>query len=309
MFSYITVVALLIAPVIAGPWTNATCVDDYWSFNTQGQSPCLIAAYLGAQCTTDNTFRVYSLSGDGPYSFAAAAASNCLCNSVVWNLISACALCQKASAGSWGQWVASCPNNLINVGKYPIPLPPNVAVPAWAYYDFTAAGAFNPITASQLTGRESSAVSSVSSTATATTGSTSTPQPISNQLQSNSNVNTGAIVGGVVGGILGLGLIALVVYFLIRRTKREEATNYPETSDKQPVTVQLNSTAPMAGYVSHQPSNSNQLAMTPEHKQYDPSDPSTFPTGPATPASGYYAEPLRYQSQPTPGQYTGAPEV
>ncbi|KAJ1308263.1 hypothetical protein OPQ81_003978 [Rhizoctonia solani] len=222
MLTYITAFVLLVVPVIAVPWTNATCVDDFWSFNSRGQSPCLVAAYLAAPCTTDNTFGVFALDDGGYYGFRAAAASNCLCNSVMWNLISACALCQKASATSWGQWVASCPNNLINVGKYPIPLPANVAVPAWAYYDFTVAGIFNTVTASQQTGPESSAASGPTgptiptipiSTVTVISSPTSipNPKPIINRSRSNSYVNSGGIIGGVVGSILGIRLIALII--------------------------------------------------------------------------------------------------
>ncbi|CAE6505397.1 unnamed protein product [Rhizoctonia solani] len=328
MLNYIAAVALFVAPAIAVPWTNATCVDQAWSFNSQTQSPCLVAAYLAAQCTTDNTFGIYALNDGGPYGFVASAANNCLCNSVVWNLLSACALCQRELSGSWGQWVASCPSNLINVAKYPLPLPAGVAVPSWAYYDFTVAGTFNSVIASQQLGLESSAVSGATSTPasvpssivpsseatlTGATGSTSVPKPITSQSASSSN--TGAIIGGVVGGVLGICLIGLIAFVLTRRRKSDEPANkYPEINHKSPMASAFNGATPMAGQVPpYQFGAPNQPVSTPEYKPYDPSDPSTFPTGPATPENGHYVEslPYPYQPQGIPGQlsHPNVPQV
>ncbi|CAE6422199.1 unnamed protein product [Rhizoctonia solani] len=322
MLNYIAAIALFVAPAIAAPWTNATCVDQRWSFNSQAQSPCLVGAYLATPCTTDDTFGIYSLQGTsgGPYGFAASAANNCLCNSVMWNLLSACALCQREPSGTWGQWVASCPTNMINAGKYPIPLPAGVSVPSWAYYDFTTAGVFNAAVASQQTGLESSAVSGATSTpiavpsltgapsATPTEiiGGTSTPKPVKTQ----SGSNTGAIIGGVVGGVLGIGLIALIAFVLTRKRKAEDpAAKYPEANHKPPMAAQFNPVTPMTGQPSPYQFGAQPMS-TPEHKPYDPSDPSTFPI---TPTNGHYAEsiPYSYQPQGAPGQhpYPSTPQV
>ncbi|KAG8715399.1 hypothetical protein FRC11_004299 [Ceratobasidium sp. 423] len=270
-------------------------------------------------------FGIYSLQGTsgGPYGFTAEAANNCVCNSVMWNLLSACALCQKDLSGSWGQWVASCPSSMINVGKYPIPLPTGVAVPSWAYYDFTTAGAFNVAIASQQSGLESTAGSGPTATSapnplpTSTTGGNGdvpTSKPVKTQSQSSSN-NMGAIIGGVVGGVLGIALICLIAFVLLRKRKPEDpVTQYPEAGKKPPMTAQANLVTPMTGQVHpYQFGVPNQPILTPEYKPYDPSDPATFPTAPVTPATGYHAEPLLYSYHPqgTPGlpSYPTAPQV
>ncbi|KAH7344111.1 hypothetical protein B0J17DRAFT_202420 [Rhizoctonia solani] len=327
MLNYIAAVALFVAPAIAVPWTNATCVDHAWSFNSRGQSPCWVASSIASSCTTDNSFKVPALEVGGYYSFDVSQANTCVCNSVMWNILSACALCQMGISTSWTQWVSSCPSSLINVGKYPLPLPGGVTVPSWAYYDFTVADTFNPVIASQQVGLESSAVSGATSTpapvpnptvapastVTGANGSAPTPKPITSQ--SSSGSNTGAIVGGIVGGVLGIGLIGLIAFVLTRKRKTEEPANkYPEANHKPPMSTAFNATTPMAGHVpSHQFGAPNQPVSTPDHKPYDPSDPSTFPTATATPDNGHYVEslPYPYQPQGTPGPppYPSVPQV
>ncbi|KAF8709046.1 hypothetical protein RHS03_03301, partial [Rhizoctonia solani] len=265
-------------------------------FNSRGQSVCLVGAYLGAQCTTDNTFKVEALSGDGPYGFDNDAANNCLCNSVMWNLMSACALCQGKAFGNWGQWMASCPPSMITVGKYPIPLPKGVTVPSWAYYDFTNSGNFDPAMASQNSGPESSAIAAPTSTGPNSTATDVNPNPTMTQSQSSSN--TGAIVGGVIGGVLGIVLICLIAFVLVRKRKQQEPTiNNPRPSQNQQMAAQPNLATPIAGHAApYQPGTPNS-----EYKPYYPSTPSTFPSGPM---SEHYAQslPYSYQSQGTTGQ-------
>ncbi|CUA75471.1 hypothetical protein RSOLAG22IIIB_11771 [Rhizoctonia solani] len=333
MFVFVVAVVLFVASAIAVPWTNATCVAEPWSFNTHTQSPCLVASSLCAACTTDNTCDIYSLreTGGGPYNMPPAAASNCVCNSVMWNLLSACALCQKQPTGTWAQWVTSCPNNMITVGKYPAPIPVDVTVPSWAYYDFTNTGVFNAVIASQQSGPESSAVSgatntlapapvptavrdpSPTSTETETMGDTPTTKPV--KPQSESGPTTGAIIGAVVGGVLGIGLMALIAFVLTRNRKPQDPSlKYPEASHKPPMTAQFNPASPMTGQAPPYQFNApNQPVPTPEYKPYDPNDPSTFPTDLVVPANGYHVEsiPYSYHSQGTPGQqpYPTAPQV
>ncbi|KAF2856585.1 hypothetical protein T440DRAFT_473972 [Plenodomus tracheiphilus IPT5] len=54
--------------------------------------------------------------------------------------------------------------------------------------------------------------------------SAASPGPTSSATPSNKS-NTGAIVGGVVGGLLGLALIGVLVFFLMRRKKRNQPTD------------------------------------------------------------------------------------
>ena len=48
-----------------------------------------------------------------------------------------------SSIVSWSSWVANCSSYVITVGGYPQPVPAGIAVPSWAYYDFTDTGVFN----------------------------------------------------------------------------------------------------------------------------------------------------------------------
>ncbi|CAE6477042.1 unnamed protein product [Rhizoctonia solani] len=275
MLNYIVGVALFVATVIAAPSTNATCIDLFWTFNSRSQSPCLVAAYLGAQCTADNTMRVSALPGigGGPYGFTG-----------------------KLSKCVWGQWTASCSNDLISIGKYPNPLPAGVAVPSWAYYDFTTAEYFNAATASQVSGLESTAVSS----ATATSTLKPTPEPpVTTQSQSNSN-NTGAIIGGVVGGVLGIAFICLVVFILVRKRKPEDPTaNYPEAGKEPHESAQTNLVTPVVEHVpQYQFSVPNQPVSAPAYNPYGPSGSATPQSAPVTPDTGHHTEPLSYSYRP-----------
>ncbi|KAI8937546.1 hypothetical protein NX059_005263 [Plenodomus lindquistii] len=60
----------------------------------------------------------------------------------------------------------------------------------------------------------------------------STPEP-------SKKSNTGAIVGGVVGGVLGLALIGVLVFFLMRRKKRSQATDGMDASNAAMTPMQM----------------------------------------------------------------------
>lgn len=49
-------------------------------------------------------------------------------------------------------WVSNCTAGNITVGKYPLPLPGGVAVPNWAYLDFTQQDQFQTQVAQQVAG-------------------------------------------------------------------------------------------------------------------------------------------------------------
>ncbi|CAE6429366.1 unnamed protein product, partial [Rhizoctonia solani] len=346
MLSYIAAVALLVAPAITAPSTTAVCVDLTWVrillLFARAQSNIGVSARLSILevkilawlapispphvqeiiCVHWLAFEIPALEDGGYYSFNSSLPNACVCNSVMWNLVSACSLCQRGLSGGWKEWRLSCPDNMVNVGKYPIPLPAGVSVPSWAYYDFTVADTFNAEIALQQSGLESSAVSVATSTpapapnptvtssaATEANGITSTPNPIKNQSESSSN--TGAIIGGVVGGVLGIGVIGLIALVVVRRRKPEElAAKYPQISHKSPMNAAFNEATPTAGHVpSYQLGAPSPQMSTVEHKQYIPSHAST----PATPTTGHYVDslPYIYQYQGTPGRqpYPRAPEL
>ncbi|EUC56217.1 transmembrane protein, putative [Rhizoctonia solani AG-3 Rhs1AP] len=311
MLAFIVAIAVYVSPAIAAPRSNATCITEHWSMNSRAQTPCLVASYLCAVCNSNESVceadSILGTGGTVRYGIIPGTASICMCNSVLWNLVSACTLCQRELPSNWALWKETCPASMTNIGRYPAPIPAEVTVPSWAYYDFTTSGIFNPATASQLFGPESSAIPVATNTRRPAPSSTST------ETSNVSRSNTGAIVGGAVGGVLGLGLIALVAFVLTRKQKHEDpATSYSEASYKPPITTQLNTGNPIVEQVSVYQLGP-QLTPTSKYKPYDPNDPSTFPVTSVTPANGYDVESTPYSHQPqgAPGQqpHPNVPQV
>ncbi|KAH7344947.1 hypothetical protein B0J17DRAFT_637648 [Rhizoctonia solani] len=279
------------------------------SINSAGWTPCLVSAYLSAQCTTDNSWGVPAVGTEGPL------------QSVQWNLLSACSMCQGGGASTWQRWTVNCSSTVTTTpsqGGYPLSIPSGVLVPHWAYHDFTLSGVFNAVI-----GVESSAVAAATPTASSATGvprTTDTPAATSTSVTSSddaksSGSNTGAIVGGVVGGIVGIALIAGIAFIVLRKNKQNKSSSaesqYNQSNYNQSLGPQPGSGAPMMGQYQPTVQNSGMSQVTgSEYKPYDPSDPSTFPTHNHTVPS-HYAEsiPYSHQNQARPGQYNGVPEI
>jgi len=287
----------------------AQCLADWsWSYNTKSQNPCEIAGSLETPCLGVD----YEIGPLGNYTSYSCPQQNdagqqkCGCNSIIYSLIAACALCQtdqNASSVAWSEWARLC--DVVYVVQYPFQIPFNASVPNWAYVNYTDS-TFDVVRA-QAAGRDPEVTppaSSMSSVVTLTstiftgglpsaaqpsgTGFSSVPDPNSTGGSGSSKSNTGAIAGGVVGGITGLA--ALGFLFLKRWGRGGNPGN-------------RNILGP------------NQMTFNPtlnqdQQKLYDPSDPSTFPT----PLSGrdrysgggggnYTTNP--YQ----PGRYQGAAEL
>lgn len=117
--------------------SNATCLVEYASvrvfvlmtelllmyydqlYNSRGQSPCLVASYLGGVCNeggkshillcykcyiqNDTDFDVSALLRGHFYQGPASTQANnsCMCSSVFYSLIAACAICQNSTVVSW----------------------------------------------------------------------------------------------------------------------------------------------------------------------------------------------------------------
>ncbi|CAE6446074.1 unnamed protein product [Rhizoctonia solani] len=287
-------------------WSNVTCTDQLWSVNSAGQTPCLVSAYLSAQCTTDNSWGVPAIGTEGPYSPPNGTYANrCRCNSVQWNLLSACSMCQGGAAGTWQRWTVNCSSTVTTTasqGGYPLSVPSGVLVPHWAYYDFTLSGVFNAVIASQQTGKllllfnnayslmnfegpESSAVAAATSTGSSVpatgvsrttkgTAATSTSLPISDDSQSSGS-NTGAIVGGVVGSIVGIALIAVIAFIVIRKNKQNKnpatENQYNQGHYNPSIAPQPGTGAPMMGQYQAVVQHSGMPpTVGSEYKPYDP---------------------------------------
>jgi len=340
--------ALLLAssvPLVQAQVTsNATCEAQYsWMLNSRGQTPCMASAYLSAQCN-DGQWNVPEIGPEGPYSHPTGEGANiCRCNTVVYNLLSACSICQGGNAGNWANWISNCTAGNITIGRYPLPLPPGAAIPSWAYLDFTAQDMFQVNVAQQYATANpppesmsspgqtqpltSSAIAPSTSAGTGTrsvSNTVSTSSPTAAPPPGGSN-NAGAIAGGVVGGVLGLAVLALIAWLLTRK-KAQQTQVAP--SEKFRAGAHDN------GYPVQQPYNAGQYAPVPAnqggynnqghpgyaqpytapdtpgtgYKPYDPSDPSTFPSTPANAPTVYSQGPTEH-SHPRPGQYNYAAEL
>jgi len=323
--------------------TSVTCAAGYtYLFNTEGQSPCLIAAYLENACEPAGaSWDVDALTGNehytGPY---VENANYCSCSSVTYVLLSACAACQNDEWNGWTLWKTNCTASITTVAQWPLDVPQGTEIPAWAYQNVTAIDSFN-ITAAQAakgTGPESSyygtptasinpRTSSSSLVAAPTTTNVDPSTSAAPATSGGSKTPVGPIVGGVIGGIAILFLLGLLVFLFLRgRKNRHTANSEMPLVDQQSNAggmTETESSLP-AGYGVGYPSP-NGTSNSPQ-KLYDPSDPSTFPVPGRgeTPASfGVISDRSMIShsaptstsyptSQPTmtsSGQYTGAAEV
>ncbi|KAG7447974.1 uncharacterized protein BT62DRAFT_745997 [Guyanagaster necrorhizus] len=133
---------------------EATCnqsFTDSWVYNSLNQSACSIASSLMGACTS-STYTVVPLEVgqiyDGPWK---GSSTPCLCSSVYYSLLSACAFCQDRGYASWSSWSTNCTSVYVTV--YPGEIPEDTAVPHWAYQNVTIYNDFNETLAASDTGR------------------------------------------------------------------------------------------------------------------------------------------------------------
>ncbi|KAF8274379.1 hypothetical protein EI94DRAFT_1782329 [Lactarius quietus] len=278
---------------------SCTVVSFSWSYNSLQQNPCLVAAYLAAVC--DNaTFTIPPLLPGNSYTGPSEAQGDnlCTCNTVFYNLISACDACQGSSWIPYSNWTFNCTSDAkASPGVFPMAIPAGTAIPKWAYFDSSVADSWNVTeaealgdspeftsandtaqflgpggglvqsTIAQFKGPPSATSASSSSTPTSTSlssGSSSTPASTSHSSGSSSTPtstsHSSSNAGRIAAGIVG-GLVgvALIVAVMAWPAIRRRS------SSRQPV--------------------SSPLTVDQPTRIYDPSDPTTFPTFPYTPSS------------------------
>jgi len=280
--------------------TNATCLPAFsWMTNSKGQIPCLVSAYLSSDCY-GGPWSVNALppGSKGPYQVPAASTANqCRCNTVAYDLISACSVCQGGIASTWSEWTQNCPQNITAIGKYPRTVPAQTALPNWAYWDPTTNGGLFNATAAEFFDPSKSGSGGGGG--------------------GGSKTNVGAIVGGVIGGLIGLAIIGLLAWWIIRRSNAKRAA---APAAGGPPVGQVPYTAqpqydPNTGYGSPPPGQFSPYADNAPLRPYDPNDPSTFPPTPAHsgpnafPQSPYPHHQQPYAAPNAGGHYSGAAEV
>ncbi|KAK7690895.1 hypothetical protein QCA50_005997 [Cerrena zonata] len=219
--------------------TNATCLTGFeWMTNSRGQSPCLVAAYLIAPSLDDPTHaHVSALPPDFHY-LTPSKDSPCLCNSVYYSMLQACAVCQDRTSDVWSTWIMNCSNVYQTV--YPCDFSSGTAVPAWGYLNVTHEDNFDATAAKALADTnppESTANSDPSATKTSITGSptstgSSSPSPstpLSPTLQTGGHDSSkaGDIAAGVIGGLAGLTIVIVCFrYYRNRQNVKSHSGSY-----------------------------------------------------------------------------------
>ncbi|EJU04643.1 hypothetical protein DACRYDRAFT_114014 [Dacryopinax primogenitus] len=185
--------------------TNATCTQNLWTANLEGQSPCLVWAQLQSLCL--NSTVVYVLINVPPGEqyeppFLTDQINPCTCNVVSYNLMAACSWCQTGiTLDSWvpeDTWKNGCQDydatglpSSVSLGA--------IEIPSWAYVP--ANGTYwNPTIAEALvSGSASSSQPGLISSPTNTpSGGTTTSSTVSQTGTSSTSTSSGTPVGGLV---------------------------------------------------------------------------------------------------------------
>ncbi|RPD66125.1 hypothetical protein L227DRAFT_597437 [Lentinus tigrinus ALCF2SS1-6] len=232
--------------------TNAPCKNgsDYnWSYNSLGQSPCLIGAYMMGACQPGGSYDVQALPDvsfwyNGP---AADQATLCSCSSISYSLLSACGFCQGAGWPEWSLWTQNCPSQLVSNGSYPHPIPKGTRIPLWAFVPIAGfLDEFDAVQGMDIGDKlESNGIAAPTGTPTTSgnvgsnggssiipttngVGSTGVGKPSDTSVSSadDHSTNVAAVIGGIIAGLIVFALVAgIVIYFCILRKRRKPTSS------------------------------------------------------------------------------------
>ncbi|KAI9459697.1 hypothetical protein BJY52DRAFT_356708 [Lactarius psammicola] len=117
-----------------------SCIPSIWewSYNSIGQDPCTILAYLMATCY-NGEFSLDPIPGStwaylGPSILQSA--NKCECSTVAFNLFSACSTCQGGTSDPWTFYSENCTVS-VKPSTFPNKVPPQTRVPQWVLQDPT----------------------------------------------------------------------------------------------------------------------------------------------------------------------------
>jgi len=254
--------------------SKANCNESSikWAFNQDDVSPCDVANALDRVCFPGDDYPDPRTTGQ-QYSGPSEDDSNaCLCSSVMYSMLSACAICQGATVDTWKDYTSECKPSFVTLGSFPPGIPSGTKVPAWAFMDVSKpniwlAGQAQAIAGKtpDLTTNPSSTISQMSTSSVSGSTASSAQTTSSTTLGSTETgkskpqaKKTGAVVGGVLGGLAGVALIILSACYLHRR-KNKRAFRLVRSPDPKepPIIIQEKSIT-----------------------LYNPNDPSTFPQSP-----------------------------
>ncbi|KAF9053421.1 hypothetical protein BJ165DRAFT_859010 [Panaeolus papilionaceus] len=104
-----------------------------WLYNSAGVSPCTIMTSLFQVCDPSHYFPALPLGSEYGVILGVNSDNACICNSVFYEISSACAYCQGRTWRTWSEYKTNC--STIYVQNFPYRLPGNTRVPSWAYVD------------------------------------------------------------------------------------------------------------------------------------------------------------------------------
>ncbi|KAF8077807.1 hypothetical protein FPV67DRAFT_1463086 [Lyophyllum atratum] len=210
--------------------------------------PCAVASQLEDICTPGNILLPLGPQGiyEGP---TPAKQTSCTCSTVVYSLVSACAMCQNGSTIKyshcqkqstnfdttlrWSEWSTSCSNTTDS--SSPTTLPGGVDVPPWAYIDVKAKDNFDVDEAHRnaTDGRNSSIEHPLQPPTNATyissiTQPSTSPQPLQPATgvpsPASGTSKTPKLLGGIIGGFVAVTLLAAAfIWWIIRRRRARSA--------------------------------------------------------------------------------------
>jgi len=205
--------------------SNAVCNSTFlWMFNSLNQSPCVVAGYLMATCGNGN-YTVGALPNgdryDQPGNGKNLPLTTCSCSWAVYNLFSACTICQAGEPMSWDTYDQDCTGFLSDTTFFPAneTFPSTTSIPFWAGINPTTwqDHVFNTTVAESDYNEgkpdyNSTSFAATTSTSSATPTATSSA-PTATAPPSKSNSSAGPIAGGVVGGLAVLAAGACAFFF------------------------------------------------------------------------------------------------
>ncbi|KAI0717149.1 hypothetical protein C8Q76DRAFT_726742 [Earliella scabrosa] len=228
--------------------STVTCLSEFdWMNNSKGQNPCLVASWAVVPCFP-NGYIVPPLTSQADRYGGPTPGSKlweCRCNTVHYSLIAACATCQgypsPDGVANFTQYAITCPPTILKGAVYPKDIPPETAIPAWAYVDLVG-DRWDEAAASALAVQDlpesthSATPSSTTFTSSSTTSASTSPSGMApSQSDGSSSANSGSgpskstvglAVGGAIGGlaVLGLAGVAVLLYLRHRRDSRRQPT-------------------------------------------------------------------------------------
>ncbi|KAH9054537.1 hypothetical protein EDB87DRAFT_1646663 [Lactarius vividus] len=241
------------------------------SFNSLGQSPCIVAAYMLGTCN-NSVFIVDRLQSGNSYRVSANSQFNdCLCTVVTYNLLSVCDACQGESWRGWSNYSSNCLGGPFPLW-FPYTVPLGTSVPQWALTDHTSPNDNWNATEAGMADDDILNVYEIvpGYSVNDLTSPLSTPSSEdSPPSESASGPSTAAIAGGVSGGVVALAAIGVLLFYILRKRKRSQALSAAVDGGTPPMSQEHPSLSEDETYVPKRP--------VARMKLYDPNDPRTFP--------------------------------